>query len=312
MHLLYMTNHNNTFENDEVDLRELILTLWRGKVFIFFVSTFFILLASYYLHNSERKYLVEFKLKPVGQTDNTAASTSIFASFAGLDMQSSSTNDFIIYKELISSIEVSEIIFKNKALIKSIFNHEWNPSLNNFSEPSKSKSQAYIDDLKKIITGNDQINYIPPNAQRLAIYISRNIQIVEDKITGFITLKSETSNPDMLLSIITTVVEATDQIMRQRFINFSKEPIKYYKKKLGTSRSREHREALAELISKEEQKLMLASKSKYFVAEPYIAPKISLYPVAPKPKLILAVSLVLGLSFGATLVLIRHAYKKEN
>ena len=100
--------------------------------------------------------------------------------------------------------------------------------------------------------------------------------------------------------------------MRQRYIGFSTEPLAFYKDKLRTARSREHREALAELISKEEEKLMFASKGTHFIAEPYINPIISLHPTAPKPKLILALSLILGLFIGATFVLVRHAVMKEN
>jgi hypothetical protein len=69
---------------------------------------------------------------------------------------------------------------------------------------------------------------------------------------------------------------------------------------------------LAELIGKEEEKLMFASKGKHFIAEPYITPTISLNPTAPKPKLILALSLVLGLFLGSVLVLMRRVIKKEN
>jgi hypothetical protein len=309
-----MISHNSTNQNDDIDLRELFLFLWRGKFYIFFFSTLFVFLGSLYLQNVERKYLVEYKLKPVGETQqkNNFSGLSGFASIAGIELPSNSVNDFAIFKELISSVEISEIIFKNKKLIKRIFISEWNPSLGSFSEPPKSKSRAYIDTVKKIISGNNEVNYIPPNARRLAIYISKSISINESKDTGFLTLKAETSNPDMLLSIMVMAVEASDQVMRQRYINFSKEPLDFYKEKLGIARSREHREALAGLISKEEQKLMFASKGKYFTAEPYIEPSISLYPIAPKPKLILVLSLILGLSFGVALVLIRYAIKKEN
>ena len=115
-----------------------------------------------------------------------------------------------------------------------------------------------------------------------------------------------------MLSLIIEATKASDKIMRQRYIEFSTEPLAFYKEKLRTARSREHREALAELIGKEEQKLMFASKGKHFIAEPYINPTISLYPTAPKPILILALSLLLGLFLGAALVLIRHAIKKDN
>jgi hypothetical protein len=115
-----------------------------------------------------------------------------------------------------------------------------------------------------------------------------------------------------MLSLIIEATKASDDIMRQRYVDFSAEPLAFYKDKLRTARSREHREALAELISKEEQKLMFASRGKHFIAEPYIIPTVSLYPTAPKPKLILALSLLLGLFFGSAFVLVRYAIKKEN
>ena len=153
---------------------------------------------------------------------------------------------------------------------------------------------------------------MPPNPRRLAIFINENIQIGEDKETGFLKFTSETSKPELMLSLIIEATKTSDKIMRQRYIGFSTEPLAFYKDKLRTARSREHREALAELIGKEEEKLMFASKGKYFIAEPYMNPTISLHPTAPKPKLILALSLILGLLLGATFVFMRHAIKKEN
>ena len=115
-----------------------------------------------------------------------------------------------------------------------------------------------------------------------------------------------------MLSLMIEATKASDKIMRQRYVDFSTEPLAFYKDKLRTARSREHREALAELIGKEEEKLMFASKGKHFIAEPYINPTISLHPTAPKPKLILALSLVLGFFLGSSLVFMRNAIKKEN
>ena len=57
---------------------------------------------------------------------------------------------------------------------------------------------------------------------------------------------------------------------------------------------------------------MFASKGKHFIAEPYINPTISLHPTAPKPALILLLSLILGLFIGIVFVVMRHAIKREN
>ena len=306
-------NQNDELYN-EIDLKDLFFTLWGGKVYIILVSIICIFLASYYLQGAERKYFVEYNLKPVGETKNSPSFSGLggFASLAGIQLPTSSNNDFIIFKELITSEEVSEIIFENKKIIREIFRSEWDEVLNNYSRPPKSKIQIFVSDAKKLLTGNIDVNYMPPQPRRLAIFINKNIQIGEDKDTGFLKLTSETSKPELILSIMKEATKASDKIMRQRYVDFSTEPLAFYKDKLRTARSREHREALAELISNEEQKLMFASRGKHFIAEPYIDPKISLHPTAPKPKLILGLSLILGLFLGAALVLMRHAIKKEN
>jgi len=227
-------------------------------------------------------------------------------------LPTSSNSDLNIFKKLITSVEVSEIIFENRKIIRNIFRSEWDKTLNNFSRPPKSKIQIFVSDATKLLTGNIDVKYMPPNPRRLAVFINKNIQISEDKETGFLKFTSKTSQPKLMLSIIIEATKASDEIMRQRYVDFSTEPLAFYKEKLRTARSREHREALAELISKEEQKLMFASRGKYFIAEPYINPRISLYPTDPKPVLIILLSLVLGLFLGAALVLMRRAAKKDN
>ena len=57
---------------------------------------------------------------------------------------------------------------------------------------------------------------------------------------------------------------------------------------------------------------MLASQGKYFTAEPYILPTISLYPTSPKPQLVLLLSIILGSMFGCVIILLRNATWKDN
>jgi uncharacterized protein involved in exopolysaccharide biosynthesis len=303
-----MINNDKINPSDEIDLKDLFSIFWQGKIYILFFSIFSIFLASMYLQSAERKYTVEYKLKPVGvekQKNNAFTGLGGIASIAGIQLPHSSSSDFMIYKELITSREVSEIVIKDKEFLKEIYASEWNASLNRFSEIPKSKVRTYVGVLKKNLTGASNVDYIPPNARRLSNYVSKNILIEENAESGFLTIKTETSKPDMMLSLIIAVTDASDKIMRQRYISFAKEPLAFYKQKLRTSRSQEHREVLAELIGKEEQKLMFASRGNYFTAEPYINPKISFHPSSPKPKLVLLVSLIFGLFTGCGVALLR-------
>ena len=309
-----MNNKQQNDHYDEIDLKVLSYALWQGKTIIVLVLIASVFLAACYLQSAERKYTVEHNLKPIGETDNVPSLSGLggLASIAGIQLPTRSGNDFNIFKELITSLEVSEIIFEDKKIIRNVFRDEWNETLNNYSSPPKSKIQIFVSDVMKILTGNIEVNYMPPNSRRLAIFINENIKITEDKESGFLRLKSETSKPELMLSIIIEAAKASDKIMRQRYVDFSTEPLVFYKEKLHIARSQEHRQVLAELISREEQKLMLASQGKYFIAEPYINPKISFSPTSPNPKLILVLSVFVGLLLGAAFALVRYAIKKEN
>jgi hypothetical protein len=309
--------HQNNELNDEIDLNELFLTLWRGKIYIILVTIMSVFLASYYLQSVERLYTVEYNLKPVGESENKSRLNGLgglggLATIAGIQLPSSKNNDFNIFKELITSREVSKIIFEDKKIIRDIFKSEWDESINNFSRPAKSKVRIFLSDTKRLLTGNIEHSYMPPNPRRLATFIDKNIQISEDKETGFLKLTGETAKPELMISLIIKAAETSDKLMRQRYIDFAIEPLTFYKQKISTARSREHRQALAALIGQEEQKLMLASLGKYFIAEPYIDPKTSLYPTTPMPMLILSFSLIGGFVIGVALILIRHRIKKEN
>jgi hypothetical protein len=196
-------NQNNEL-NDEIDLRDLFFPLWGGKIYIISFSIISVFLASFYLQFAERKYTVEYNVKPVGETKNSPSFSGLggLASLAGVQLPTSSGNDFNIFKELITAPEVSEIIFENKKIIREIFRSEWDETLNNYSRPPKSKIQIFVSDAKKLLTGNIDVNYMPPNPRRLAIFINKNIQIDEDKETGFLKFTSETSKPELMLSLM--------------------------------------------------------------------------------------------------------------
>ena len=100
-------NQNNELK-DEIDLRDLFFTLWRGKIYIILFSVISFVLASFYLQSAERKYSVEYNLKPVGESKKSQSFSGLgsFASLAGIQLPISSNNDFNIFKELITSLEV--------------------------------------------------------------------------------------------------------------------------------------------------------------------------------------------------------------
>ena len=297
--------------NDEIDLRELFLALWRGKYIVFLVTILAIVCASFYLRSAERKYSVQMVLKPVvaEASGPNLSGFSGLASLAGISMPSSSSSDFTTYQKLIFSEEVAEKIFTNKELVVKLFVGEWNSDTQSFEAPLIGNTGKLKQRVKLLLTGAEKGKYIPPNAKRLSMLMDKTFSIAVDNGSGFITISTETSKPDVMVELISNASQETDKLLKGRFFVTAEDTLEFYYQKLLTSRSPEHREALAKLISAEDQKLMLASKSSNFVAELLTTPSVSLYPTSPKSSLVLALGLVLGFFLGSAIVLIRASIK---
>ena len=307
-----MTNSNDINVENEIDLREIIKALWRGKFFIIFCIIASISYASYHLRYEEKKYSIVYKLKPVNQKDSGASMSGLggIASLAGINLPSSTSSDFNVFKELLYSNEVSQKVIQNKDLMKILFAGEWNESLGQYSAGDKSKINEFKSQIKNLLLGSVKEKYIPPNSRRLSLFISEYIKVTVERKTGFLFLTSEHSQPDLILKLLIEITDASDEIIRDRYVNFSKEPLEFYKEKLNSSRSREHREALAQLISKEQQKLMLASSGKYFAIEPIIKPIVSLYPTYPRPLSTIVLWFFLGSILSTLIVLLKNKISK--
>ena len=300
------------FENNEIDLRELFVSLWRGKWFIVFCLFVAIVAASAYLRNADRLYTVNYIFQPTSN-DDIAPTFSGFggiASLAGITLPTSSGSDFSTYKFLLISEEVAAVLLKDKDLVKEIFRSEWDENSNSFGKPQMNLLGKFKNSIKTMLTGKEKIGYIRPNAARLSQWFQKNITITSNRETGFLKLSSETNSPDLIKSIMIKVTDTTDSLLKDRYIATAEEMMLFYQTQLSKARAREHREALAKLIAQEDQKLMLASKGDYFVAEPLTAPSVSLYPTSPKSTLILALAIVLGTFIGATLILIQKAVRR--
>ena len=98
--------NNSQIKNDDIDIKELILSIWHGKIYIFSSSLLFVFFATIYLHIAEKKYLVEYKVKPVyeNQQMNAFSGLSGLASIGGIELPSSTPTDYAIFKRLISSL----------------------------------------------------------------------------------------------------------------------------------------------------------------------------------------------------------------
>ena len=306
-----MTDLRPNLADDEIDLRELFVELWRGKWLILFISRVSLALASLYLNGAVRKHTVSMTFKPVIEESSSPNLVGLggLASLAGVSLPQSGSGDFATYRTLLRSQEVAERVIATTELLPAIFKNEWDAQNAQFREPSRGVLRQSLSGLKSVLTGDEKGDYIAPNPQRLSIFVEDTFALTLDKETEFLTVSAESDDPELIVALIIAAIEATDELMKERYIINAEQTLQFYQSKILTSRSREHREALAKLISAEDQKLMLTSEGRHFVAEPLTRATISMAPTSPKSVLVLALALMLGGCVGAAFVLIRSAVR---
>ena len=229
------------------------------------------------------------------------------ASLAGVSLPQSASGDFATFRALLLSEEVAERVIAATELLPAIFKNEWDAQNAQFRRAPRGVLGRSLSGLKSVLTGDEKRDYTPPNPQRLSIFMDDALGLSVDNETGFLTVSAESEDPETLVALIVAATEATDELMKARYIINAEQTLQFYQSKILTSRSREHREALAKLISAEDQKLMLTSEGWHFVAEPLTRATTSMDPTSPKSVLVLALALILGGFAGAALVLIRAA-----
>jgi hypothetical protein len=205
------------------------------------------------------------------------------------------------------SREVAQVMVQNEDLMRRFYLEEWDPQAKTWRQPDRSAVGFALSHLKSIVTGNPVQDYSSPNAVRLSEFVSGEISASIDSKSDLLNVKVETKDPELMQEFIAGLVFETDQLLRQRFITEGTAALEFYKEQLLRAQSGEHREALAQLIVQEEQKLMLATRSNSYVAEILRGPDISMKPTSPKSMIVLALSMILGLFAGFGIVLVRGA-----
>jgi len=295
--------------DDEIDLLELARKLWLGRRAIAIAVLAMALAASVYLNWVDRKFSVSMVLKSVQEPAQTSGMAGLggIASLAGIELPSGSNLDFTSFPLLMQSREVADVMVQNQDLMRRVYVDEWDPEANIWHQPARSAVGFALSQLKSIITGNPVATYAAPDGVRLSEFVSEEISASIDSKSNLLNIKVETEDPELMREFVEGLVFETDQFFRQRFIMAGTTALEFYKEQLMRAQSGEHREALAQLIVQEEQKLMLATRSNNYVAEVLRGPDISMKPTSPKSMMVLALSMILGLIAGSGIVLVRGA-----
>jgi len=135
----------------------------------------------------------------------------------------------------------------------------------------------------------------PRTAKDLAGYTEANVFLTPDRTTHILTLSMESRNPKFATFYLQTLVQATNDFIRQEDRATITPYVDYLNQKLSTSLNVAQRDALSNILLDQERRLMLSSVSVPYAASIQDGPNVN---ISNKARRMLAVDGFLGLVLG--------------
>ena len=294
----------------ELDLRVLLNILLKGKKLISFTVIFFSLFALIYSISLPNVYKSTTILTPVEDQDSFSGALESFSGLAGLTGLDLSIKDSISIKAI---EKLNSLSFFEKNIMPNIFLPElmaldsWNSSSNKLNFDKDTFDQDSNTWVRSFTHPNKQI----PSAQEsFEVFKKKHLLITENSINGFITLEIKHQSPYVAYEWTKLMVSEINSFYREKDKTEAEISIRYLNKQLAKTSLSEIKQALAELLQIQIQKLTLIEAKEAYVFD-YIDPPVVMERKAEPNRIIISlIGIIFGFILGSLIVIVRF-FKKN-
>ena len=298
------------FEDDEINLYELVKTFWDSKWLISSItvtSCIFIVLYSLSIPNIYRSSALVMPAQSQGSSmSGSLSGLGGLASMAGISIPSGNSNNKEEAIAVLTSHQfLEDFIINNDILLPLMASKGWDAKKNELILNSK------IYDIKnKKWAGKTNT---PPSIQE-AVRSFRQIYIVsENKKNGFVTISIDFYSPYVSKEWIDLIIENINETMRVQAVSMATSSLNYLNEQISKTNISEIKIVLSELAKSETQKIMLSKSSPEYVfktIDKAFAPEIK---ISPRRSVICIIGALVGFSLSLLLsILLRLRKEKHN
>ncbi|RUO78416.1 Wzz/FepE/Etk N-terminal domain-containing protein [Pseudidiomarina taiwanensis] len=301
-------------QDDEIDLRELFATLWRGKWTIIAITFVFAVGSVIYSLSLPNIYKAEALLAPTEESSGGGLSAIAgqfggLAGLAGINLGGGEANKTTIALELLQSrVFLTEFVEKHQLLPQIMAVKSWSPET----------GIVFDEEIYDVKTDTWVREVSPPQQQKQKpsswVYVGRIKEMLtasQEKDTGLVTLSVEHQSPDFAQQLVELLVEEINITMRERDVVDAQNSLSYLNNELKNTNLSNMQQVFYQLIEKQTQTLMLTNVRPEYIFEtidPAVVPEEK---SSPKRSLICILGTMLGGMLGIGLVLVRQAFKSE-
>ena len=265
-------------QDDELDIRELITSIWAGKLFIFIVTSFFAVASVIYALNLPNIYKAEAVLIAAEskESNGLAGLASQFgglAGLAGVDIGGGSGNKTQLALEILKSRKfISNFIEKHAILPDLMAAKSWDMSSNSISY----NEALYLPLEDKWIREVKAPKRAKPSMQEAYKVFSKIVDTNSEPESSTITLSVEHISPVIAQQWVNWLIEDINREVKQREVAEAIKSTQFLTEQLEKTKVSDIRSVLYNLVEEQTKTIMFANVRDEYVfktIDPAIVPE---------------------------------------
>ncbi|MDD1796042.1 Wzz/FepE/Etk N-terminal domain-containing protein [Enterovibrio sp. ZSDZ42] len=300
--------------SDEIDLRELFSAIWKGKWIIIATTFLFAVAGVLYAKSLPNIYKADALLAPAetsgGGLSKMAAQFGGLASLAGVSLGGGEASQTDLAAEVMKSRQfVNAFIEKHELMVPLMAAKGWDLGNNQLilnEEIYNTETQTWLRKPQGLRGA------MPSQQEMYDVFVKNTLSIGSDKTSGFYTLSIKHYSPYVAKQWTDWLIEDINKVMRGRTIKETTQNLVYLESQLQKTAIADMQSTFYSLIEEQTKSLMLAEVQDEFVFKVIDRPVVPEMKAEPKRASICVLATLLGGMLGMGIVLIQHAFKRED
>ena len=290
------------YADDEIDLRELFVTLWRGKWIIILVTFVFAAAGVFYALSKPNIYQSSVLLAPVQDEGGAGISGQLggLASLAGISLGGGGSNQTVIAKEILQSRAfLTDFIHRHNLIIPLMAIDAWDIE----NEKWLINREVYNPETGEWLT-DDEGESLEPTDWDMVKQFKSHLSLATNEDIGMVTLNIKSQAPSVAKEWAEKLVHDINEHMREQDVREAEARIAYLEQKLRETNIAGMQQVFYQLIESETRTVMLANAQNEYIfktVDPAVVPQEK---NGPKRALIAIVATMLGGMLGVFTVFV--------
>lgn len=291
-------------QDDEIDLRELFVTLWRGKWIIIATTILFAAAGVFYALSKPDIYQASVLLAPAqseGNSGGISGQLGGLASLAGINLGSGGSNKTVMAKQVLQSRAfLTDFIHRHDLSVPLMATEGWSmEKLDWVINP-----EVYNQQTGEWLNDEDGKSQKPTDWDLVKRFKEGHLSTSENQETGMVTVNIKSQSPPVAKQWAEWLVHDINEHMREQDVKDAEARIDYLEEKLNETNIAGMQQVFYQLIESETRTVMLANAQNEYIfktVDPAVVPQEK---SEPKRALIAIVATMLGGMIGVFIVFV--------